>query len=128
MKDAIFYGSLVIGVNLLNSFWFFNVIMVEHQLIVQIRNSLSSLIYRKSLKISTLSSNSNLLGNIVTLITKDVVIIEGAMWIFSDSCIAILRTLTTCYLLYNKMGNIGFVGVAFILCILPLQSLSKQKY
>lgn len=121
LNAALYFGSLVILVNLLNTFWFFNVVMVEHRLIAEIRTSLSSLIYRKSLKLSTFTSTSTL-GRIVTLITKDIRIIESAMWFFSDSCVAVLRTLVTCYLLYNEMGNVGFVGVGIILGILPLQS------
>lgn len=119
-ENATFYGTLVITVTFLITFYYHNMLMMQYRLSLQIRSSLSSLIYRKSLKLSSSSLDSISLGNIVTMITKDIYAIEMAAWIFIDLFVHMTKTLTVCYLLYNKMGNVGFVGIVFVFSVLPV--------
>lgn len=60
-------------------------------------------------------------GNIVTVISKDVKQFEGSIWLFSDLWSAIIQTIVMCYLIYNKIGWSSSVGVAIVLCTLPVQ-------
>ncbi|XP_066139727.1 probable multidrug resistance-associated protein lethal(2)03659 [Euwallacea fornicatus] len=120
-RDAVFYACLMIGLRFLHSLYMQNFSIYLGQLSINIRNTLCSLVYRKSLKMSPAAATEIGLGNIITVMTKDVGVFEKAVGLFSDVWIEILRTLLVCYLIYQKMGPASFAGVGTLLLILPIQ-------
>ncbi|XP_066253642.1 probable multidrug resistance-associated protein lethal(2)03659 [Euwallacea similis] len=120
-RDAVFYACLMIGLKFLHSLYMQNFSIYLGQLSINIRNSLCSLVYRKSLKMSSAAATEIGLGNIITVMTKDVVVFERAVGLFSEVWIEMLRTFLVCYLIYQKMGPASFAGVGTLLLVLPLQ-------
>ncbi|KAJ8927856.1 hypothetical protein NQ314_019658 [Rhamnusium bicolor] len=62
------------------------------------------------------------LGNIITIITKDVLQFENSIWLFNDLWIAVVESIVVCYLIYAKIGVASTIGVGMLLSILPVQS------
>lgn len=120
--NAIYYALILIGLKVGHCFYFQNYIIWLQTLAIQIRTSFCSLIYRKSLRLTPSAFLDVSLGNIVTLITKDVQTFEHSIWLFNDLWIAAIQTGTICYLIYSRMGFTSFIGVSILFLVMPLQS------
>ncbi|KAJ8920723.1 hypothetical protein NQ315_004862 [Exocentrus adspersus] len=119
--DAYYFGGLVMGLNVLHCFYIHNYIITVQELGIEIKTAFSSLIYRKALKLTPSALSEISLGNIVTLITKDVHCFFLAIWMINDTWIGIVQTCTICYLLYAKIGSVAFIGIAVLFSVIPLQ-------
>ncbi|CAH0564200.1 unnamed protein product [Brassicogethes aeneus] len=86
-----------------------------------IKTSFCSLIYRKALKLSPASYLDISLGNIVTLVTKDVQTFESSIWLPNEMCVAFIQTIMVCFLIYLKMGVTSLIGLGVFFVGLPLQ-------
>ncbi|KAL1494164.1 hypothetical protein ABEB36_009808 [Hypothenemus hampei] len=136
-QDAFFYASLMIGLKFFHAIYVQNFQIYLQHLAINIRNSLCSLIYRKcknikskylqlqlifvALKLSPMAMSEIGLGNVITVMTKDVVNFEKAVHTIMEMVIDVLRSILICYLIYDKMGIASFVGVGFLLLIFPFQ-------
>lgn len=86
---------------------------------VRMQAALRCLLYRKALR--TPSSCGINIGNVVTLITKDIAVLENNMWIIKDFVLVFIEFGTMIYPLYNCMGNPAFVGIGIILITIAVQ-------
>ncbi|XP_056637699.1 ATP-binding cassette sub-family C member 4-like [Diorhabda sublineata] len=120
-NEAYYYAALVLIIHIVYTIYIHNYIIWVQQLGVEIKTAFSSLLYRKALKLTPTSVSEITLGNIVTLITKDVYSFQQSIWIVNDMWIAVVQTCLICYLLYAKIGVISFIGIAVILSVMPLQ-------
>lgn len=141
-EDALFYACLMLGLKFIQALYLPNYYIYLQQLAIQIRNSLNSLVYRKckfidnaikikvqcsfvaALKLSPTAMNEIGLGNIITVMTKDVTVFEKTVILLSDMWIEVVRTFLICYLIYMKMGPPGLVGVGTLVLVLPVQGKS----
>ncbi|CAG9817751.1 unnamed protein product [Phaedon cochleariae] len=119
--DAIVWTGVMIGLKLLHCLYFQNYLIYINQLAIQIRTAYCSLIYRKSLKLSPAALEKVSSGNIVTVITKDVLQLETSIWLFNDLWIAFIQTIVLCYLIYNRIGMPSLVGIMFLIGAIPIQ-------
>lgn len=103
-------------------FFWRHIAIYELYLAIKIRASLKSLLYRKALRLSPAAFSDTHLGNIVTILTKDINVIEENLWIMMEFVIVFIQTCTISYLLWNRMGNAAFVGIGVLFLVLPLQS------
>ncbi|KAG5877621.1 hypothetical protein JTB14_029399 [Gonioctena quinquepunctata] len=120
-NDAYGFASVVLGLHLFHTFYIHNYAIWLSQLGIEIKTSLSSLLYRKALKMAPSAISDISLGNIVTLITKDIATFQTSIWILNELWVGCVQTLIVCYLLYAKVGFVSFTGVAILLSVLPLQ-------
>lgn len=60
-------------------------------------------------------------GNIVTIITKDIYCIEYNPWVYVDMTVLVVQTGTGLYLLWMKIGNTAYLGIGLLMIVLPLQ-------
>lgn len=88
---------------------------------MEIRTAFSSLLYRKALKLSPIAAADTNLGNIVTLITRDVQAFVSVIFSINDTWVAMSQVIVICYLLFNKVGYTSFVGIGILLSALPIQ-------
>lgn len=84
--------------------------------------SVKSLLYRKALRTSKNSSTGINVGNMLTLITKDMQCIESNPWVYIDLTVLFVQTGTGLYLLWMKIGNAAYLGIGLLSIALPLQS------
>lgn len=125
--DAYYYAALVMVLNISQCLYIHNYIINVQQLAIEIKTAFSSLLYRKALKLTPSALSEISLGNIVTLITKDVHTFYLSIWMINDTWIGIVRTLVICYLLYAKIGVTTFIGIGVLFSVLPLQSKFFKK-
>ncbi|KAJ8931651.1 hypothetical protein NQ314_015403 [Rhamnusium bicolor] len=78
-------------------------------------------IYRKILRLSPGAFSDTNLGNIVTILTNDINVIEDNVWILLEFVIAFVQTCTISYLLWVKMGNSAFIGIGLLFLTIPVQ-------
>lgn len=88
---------------------------------MKIHASLKSLLYRKALKISPCCSSGTNLGNLITLITKDINSVEHNLWLLKDFTVFFITLFTVAYLMYSRMGYPAFIGLGMAFLAIPLQ-------
>ncbi|KAF7278953.1 hypothetical protein GWI33_007817 [Rhynchophorus ferrugineus] len=120
-NDALFYGCLMIGLKFAQALYLQNYHIYLQQLAIQVTTAFCSLIYRKALRMTPSAMSDISLGNIITVMTKDVMVFEISITLFSDLWVEVVKLFLTCYLIYNKMGPSGFVGIACLCSVLPAQ-------
>ncbi|XP_060521468.1 probable multidrug resistance-associated protein lethal(2)03659 [Cylas formicarius] len=120
-NDAVYYASIMIGLKLFDTFYFQNYVIFLQQLAIRIRTCFCSLVYRKALRLTPEVMNEIGLGNIITVITKDAMVFEKTVWLLNDAWIDVTKIIVVCYLIYNKVGPAGLVGVAVLFAVVPAQ-------
>nr|CAH7736267.1 unnamed protein product [Callosobruchus chinensis] len=125
-QDAIYYAGILVAIKFLHCFYFQNYQVYLSQLAIQIRASFCSLIYRKALKLSPAAQTETSLGQVVTVMTKDVSQFEHAIWLFNDLWIAVVQTVVVCYLIYSKIGWSSMLGVCILLTAVPVQAFMSR--
>nr|XP_023020199.1 probable multidrug resistance-associated protein lethal(2)03659 [Leptinotarsa decemlineata] len=118
--DAYLYAVLVLFLNVFYAIYTHNCLLWAKQLGIEIKTAFSSLLYRKALKLTPSALANISLGNLATLITKDVYTFEVAIWMFNDIWSGLMQTCVICYLLYIKIGPVSFLGIGVILSAMPL--------
>lgn len=120
-NQAYQYAGVVVFLKIGSFFFYNNLFSYQTKLGLRMRASLKTLLYRKALKLSPSSAGETNLGNLITLITKDIDSIEDNIWILREVTVFFIQFFTVCYLLYNKVGVTGFIGIAIMFTSLPLQ-------
>ncbi|KAH8355857.1 hypothetical protein KR200_006141 [Drosophila serrata] len=124
---ALFYaGALLVSVGL-------NVIS-KHPCMCGIWNlcfvarvSLSSMIYRKALRLSRTALGAATSGHVVNLISNDVSRLDSNIFHAHFLWIGPLQTVLVTYLMYLQIGMSAVIGVAFMLLFIPLQMYLGKK-
>ncbi|KAJ8918452.1 hypothetical protein NQ315_008149 [Exocentrus adspersus] len=125
--DLYKYAALVIGLNILSTMYNHNYMQYIVEFGVGVRTSFSALIYRKVLKLKPSAFTDITMGNIVTLITKDVGAFEGAFTFLNDIWIGMVQTVLITYIIYSRIGWSVLAGVGIFVLIIPLQVYIGQK-
>ncbi|CAH0554728.1 unnamed protein product [Brassicogethes aeneus] len=88
---------------------------------IKIRVALSSIIFRKVLKLSNKALAN--VGNVVSLMTKDVAIFERGLKSSQEFIVSIIHVTIICCLLYSKMGIISLSSILFLILMFGMQLL-----
>lgn len=89
---------------------------------MKLRISCSSLVYRKTLRLSRTALGKTTLGQLVNLLSNDVSKFDQGFILAHFTWIAPLQTAAGTYLLYKEIGDSAFIGVSFLLLFIPAQS------
>lgn len=120
-NDAYFYAVCVMALTLFNCIYTHNYTLWVQQFAIEIRTAFSSLLYRKALKLTPSALSQISLGNIVTLITKDVFTFQESIFTINDTWNGVVQTIIICYVLYSQIGVVTFIGIGILLSAIPLQ-------
>ncbi|XP_057667029.1 probable multidrug resistance-associated protein lethal(2)03659 isoform X1 [Diorhabda carinulata] len=120
--DALFYAGIMIGVKAFHCIFFQNYHVFLLELMIKMKVSITSLIYRKTLKLSPKAMEKASLGNIITIITKDVHQIDAAIITLNEIWISMIQTVVMCYLIYRRIGISSLVGISMLILIIPFQA------
>lgn len=88
---------------------------------IKIKTAFCSLIYRKSLKLTTSSLSRNGIGKIVTLISKDVNSFENMVIFLNDMWISLIVLVVASCIMYSKIGVSALIGLLLLVLVVPLQ-------
>lgn len=94
---------------------------------MQIRLAMSSMIYRKSLRLSKNAFGNISSGQVLNLMSNDMARFDWAIWGVHYLWMGPLKTLIVSYLMFYQIGWSAFVGVAFMLGFIPLQAYMGRK-
>ncbi|XP_063913978.1 probable multidrug resistance-associated protein lethal(2)03659 [Zophobas morio] len=120
-SDAINFACIVIGLNVFSILFFHNFRLYVLALGLGVKAAVSSLLYRKSLKLNCETLSQVTVGKITTVINRDVEIFQQFVSQGNDMWIALVQTFMICYLVYNKIGIASWAGITFFFVVLPLQ-------
>lgn len=118
---AHFHAYVIMGLITLSCFYSHNYIIWVEQFAIEIRTAFSSLLYRKALKLTPSALSQISLGNIVTLITKDVYSFQTSIFTINDTWNGVVQTVIICYILHTQIGPVTFIGIGILLSAIPLQ-------
>ncbi|KAI2474002.1 probable multidrug resistance-associated protein lethal(2)03659 [Diabrotica virgifera virgifera] len=121
-EDAYFWAALLLLNNLLYTIYSHNALLWAEKLGIEIRTSFSALLYRKALRLTPSAVAKISLGNLVTLITKDVYTFQLSIWMINDLWSGSVQICVLCYVLFTKIGVASFIGIGMVLLALPLQA------
>ncbi|XP_062142485.1 probable multidrug resistance-associated protein lethal(2)03659 [Drosophila sulfurigaster albostrigata] len=127
INDAYFYAAGVIACSALNVFIMHPYMLGTVHMGMKMRVALSSMIYRKALKLSKTALGDTTAGHIVNLISNDVGRLDLATIFVHYLWVGPLQTLFITYLMYLKIGIAAIFGVAFMLAFIPLQAWLGKK-
>ncbi|KAJ8957017.1 hypothetical protein NQ318_012189 [Aromia moschata] len=103
--DAEYSAAIVVFLNIASFVFLQNFQIIEFNFALKMQASLKSLMYRKILRLSPEAFSSTSLGNVVTILTKDIYTIETSSWLVMDIIIAAAKSVTVSYLLWSKLGE-----------------------
>ncbi|KAJ8954546.1 hypothetical protein NQ318_000780 [Aromia moschata] len=119
--DAYIYATLFIGVNLLYTIYNHNYQQYVIEYGIEVRTAFAALMYKKILKLHPSTFSSITMGNIVTLITKDVAAFENAIKCLNDLWVGFLQIIIIAYIISTRMGLSVLSAVGFFIVIIPLE-------
>ncbi|CAH1104508.1 unnamed protein product [Psylliodes chrysocephalus] len=119
--DAYSNASLILFSTFFQKMYFYNYDLYLCMIAIEVRTSVCSCLFRKVLKLSPAAVSQSNLGNIVTLITKDVQQIRRSMFVYNDLWVFSLVVCTTCYLLYSRIGAVSLIAIGVFICAIPLE-------
>lgn len=119
--EAYYCAGIVVFLKVFQILFWQNIRVYEVLVGAKIRTSLQCLLYRKALRLSPAALAETNLGNIVTLLTKDIFSIEHNLWLIMDFITFTIQSFTVSYLLWRKMGNCAFIALGIMFGALPIQ-------
>jgi ABC-type transport system involved in cytochrome bd biosynthesis fused ATPase/permease subunit len=121
--QACFFGGAFVVVEFTDHLYRDNFILKLEALGVKIRTGLTSLIYRKVLKMNLSQFDNISVGKIITLITRDVnefdITVFYTTYLWCDS----LRFLVICYIVYVEIGPLVAILLGLFCIIILIQGI-----
>lgn len=107
------YATLLVLSSLLSILSYHYFVFQIAQIGMKMRIACSSLIYRKSLKLSQMAFGKTSAGQIVNLLSNDVGRLENTIY-FNHLFMAPLETILVIILMYMSIGWYGLIGTGFM--------------
>ncbi|XP_057668380.1 ATP-binding cassette sub-family C member 4-like isoform X1 [Diorhabda carinulata] len=121
--DAYISITILLCSNFAQSIYFYNFDLFLTLLSVEARTSICSVLFRKVIKLSPAALSKANMGNVVTLITKDVQEFKRNMFIFNDVWVFGTVSIVVCYILYSRIGPISLIATGIYIIVIPLEAL-----
>ncbi|GJQ84115.1 hypothetical protein Trydic_g12088 [Trypoxylus dichotomus] len=119
--EAYMYAAAVVLCSLVYVFIIHPYMMGMVHLGMKLRVACCSLIYRKALRLSKTALGQTTAGQLVNLLSNDVNRFDIAVLFAHQLWVGPLETVVITYLMYLQIGISAVIGVAALLCFVPLQ-------
>ncbi|KAI4464485.1 atp-binding cassette sub-family c [Holotrichia oblita] len=119
--EAYMYAGAVVLCSLIYVFIIHPYMMGIVHLGMKLRVACCSLIYRKALRLSKTALGQTTAGQLVNLLSNDVNRFDVAVLFAHQLWVGPLETIVITYLMYLQIGISAVIGVAALLCFIPLQ-------
>ncbi|KAF5294186.1 hypothetical protein FQR65_LT10897 [Abscondita terminalis] len=120
-QEAYLYAGALIGYLFITQCINHPSMMAIMHICMKLRIACTSLIYRKSLRMSRHSLAQTTVGQIVNLLSNDVSKFDQNFVLCHYILIGPMQTALGTYLLYRRLGNAAFYGIIFLMAFVPLQ-------
>lgn len=121
-QDAYVYAFGIIGSSAFAVFAFHSFVMWVYETGAQIRVGCMSLMYRKVLSLKKSAVGEGLNGQMINILSNELMRFDYSMCFLYDCWKGPLEVLLFGYFIYQQIGVAAFVGIAFIIMFVPLQS------
>ncbi|XP_044751364.1 ATP-binding cassette subfamily C member 4-like [Coccinella septempunctata] len=128
-SQAIFYASIMLLCSGLGSLWREHYHLLKTELGIRIESSISSLIYRKILRLDQTKNKKISTGSVITGLTKDISNIKEVIMVGIENISDVIQLIFTIYLLYQKLGVSSLSGVLIVVVTTVIQVfLARMTY
>ncbi|KAH8352145.1 hypothetical protein KR084_002249, partial [Drosophila pseudotakahashii] len=97
------------------------VMFTMHLVCFRMRVALSSMIYRKALRLSKRALGNTMSGHVVNLLSNDISRLDNTPYYLHYLWVGPLQTVVVTYLMYQEIGIAALFGVIFMSLFIPLQ-------
>ncbi|KAJ3656119.1 hypothetical protein Zmor_015217 [Zophobas morio] len=120
-NDAILYAGIIVIISMTDTVFSNYFVLQQLQVFMKIRVACSSMVYRKSLRLSKSALGDTNIGQIVNLLTTDMQQMNPLIRALCSICISPFQTAIVLYLLYDYCGPTALVGIVLIITLTPFQ-------
>lgn len=121
-ESAFFNAGMLIALNALGAVTVNQFLITSFSNGMKVRLATCSLIYRKSLRLSSTALGNTSVGKVVNLLSNDVSRFDIVSVFLHCLWLAPLLTIVVGVLLYLQVGSAGLIGMLVIAVVTPLQS------
>lgn len=87
---------------------------------VFVRTAVSTLLYRKSLKVSAAGRATTSTGQVVNMMSNDTMQLQRFLQFIGLTMVAPIQIVVALYLIFQQVGNATWVGVAYMVLLAPI--------
>ncbi|KAG8228792.1 hypothetical protein J437_LFUL006671 [Ladona fulva] len=121
-SEALLYAAGIVICSGINCLFANHYILEAFRIGMRVRIACCSLIYRKSLRLSSTALGETAIGKIVNLLSNDVARFDIVAITINYLWISPLAAILVAYMVYQHIGIAGIIGIAVVFIIVPLQS------
>ncbi|XP_070491925.1 probable multidrug resistance-associated protein lethal(2)03659 [Chironomus tepperi] len=121
-ESAFFNAGMLIALNALSAVTINQFLITSFSNGMKVRLATCSLIYRKSLRLSSTALGNTSVGKVVNLLSNDVSRFDIVSVFLHCLWLAPLLTIAVGVILYLQVGSAGLIGMLVIAVVTPLQS------
>ncbi|RZC33451.1 multidrug resistance-associated protein, partial [Asbolus verrucosus] len=120
-SDAYIQAGAIVLCLLVDAFLAHPTMMALMHITMKLRVACSSLVYRKTLRLSRTALASTTIGQLVNLLSNDVSKFDQGFLLAHFVWIGPIQTAVATYLIYREIGVAAFFGMGFLLSFIPMQ-------
>lgn len=120
-KHAYWYASGIVFAIAITVLTYHPFILYIYKTCCKVRVACSGLIYKKLLKLSKSSSEEGQNGQIINLLSNDLAKLDIGFAVIHETWKGPLETIAYFVVIYMEIGIAAVIGMAFLVCFIPLQ-------
>ncbi|XP_031345551.1 probable multidrug resistance-associated protein lethal(2)03659 [Photinus pyralis] len=119
--DAYYYGGGLVGFTALYTLLLHYYFFANEKIGLKIKVAIAGLIYRKSLKLKLTATSGKKTGDVITLITKDLLTLDEACHIANHFWVGGIQVIILTWIMYQELEVSALIGTGVFLLSLPIQ-------
>ncbi|KAK4879946.1 hypothetical protein RN001_008092 [Aquatica leii] len=120
--EAYYYGVGLVLFSMLYTLFLHYYFFINELIGFKVKTCLASVIYRKSLKLSLTSMSQKGTGDVITLITKDLNMLDYGVHMANHLWVGAIQIIILTYIMYQEIQVSSIIGTIVIMLSLPIQA------